>query len=170
MSNTSCHRSSRWAGIALVLLALSVSAQAQSDRKPAATTSGNSHLKPRPSCTPKPLLGSWLAASLTFDGEPREDDEMLGSILTFTPERLTIETLEHARLEFALEVDAGSNPCAFHLTPLAESKEPPGWMLFAVDGDRLQLGFHDNLSHRAEAFDSRPDMLVLQLSRQGAVR
>ena len=170
MSCTSCHRSSRWAEIALVLLVLSISAHAQSDRKPVAATSGNSHLKRRPSCTPQPLLGSWLAASLTFDGEPRDDDEMLGSILTFTPERLTIETLEHARLEFALDVEAGSNPCAFHLTPLGASKEPAGWMLFALEGERLQLGFHDNLSRRAEAFDSRPDMLVLQLTRQGAAR
>ncbi len=170
MSNASNHRASRWTVIALVLFMLSISAYAQSDRKPAATTSGNSHLKARQSCTPQPLLGSWLAASLTFDGEPRDDNEMLGSTLTFTGERLTIETPERARLEFALEVDAGSNPCAFHLTPLGGSKEPPGWMLFAVDGDRLQLGFHDNLSHRAEAFDSRPDMLVLQLSRQGAAR
>jgi hypothetical protein len=170
MSNASCHRSSLRTALTIALIALSISAHAQSDRKPGATTSGNSQLKPRPSCTPQPLLGSWLAASLTFDGEPRDDDEMLGTTLAVTPDRLTIETLEHVRLEFSLEVETGSNPCALHLTPLGASTEPAGWMLFAVEGDRLRLGFHDNLNRRAEAFDSRPDMLVLQLSRQGAAR
>lgn len=170
MSNAASHRSSLRTAFTLALISLSISAYAQSDRNPAATMSGGSHLKPRPSCTPQPLLGSWLAASLTFDGEPRYDDEMLGSTLTFTSERLTIETVEHARLEFSLEVETGSNPCAFHLTPLGASTEPAGWMLFAVEGARLQLGFHDNLKRRAEAFESRPDMLVLQLSRQGVAR
>lgn len=95
---------------------------------------------------------------------------MLGSILTFTPDRLTIETLEHTRLEFGLEVEAGSNPCAFHRTPLGTSQEPASWMLFAAEGERIRLGFHDNLSHRAETFESRPDMLVLLLSRRGTAR
>jgi hypothetical protein len=38
-------------------------------------------------------------------------------------------------------------------------------MLFAMEGNSLRLGFHDNLSRRAASFDARPDMLVLSLAR-----
>jgi uncharacterized protein (TIGR03067 family) len=116
-------------------------------------------------CTIEPLRGSWIVTALTFDGKPWSDDEMLGARLTFAADRLKIDTARQERTEFALRVETGARPCAFHLAPLGGSGEPPGWMLFAMEGNSLRLGFHDNLSRRAASFDARPDMLVLSLAR-----
>ncbi len=115
-------------------------------------------------CAVQPLLGTWKADTLTFDGKPQADEEMLGARFTFTKDRLRIETAK-APLAFAISVDAGSAPCALHLDPLEGSREPEGWMLFEVHGSGLRLGFHDNLSRRPASFEARPEMLVLRLSR-----
>lgn len=116
-------------------------------------------------CAVQPLLGTWKADALTFDGKPQADEEMLGARFTFTEDRLRIETAK-APLTFAISVDPGSAPCALHLDPLESSREPEGWMLFEVRGSGLRLGFHDNLSRRPTSFEARPDMLVVRLSRQ----
>ena len=70
----------------------------------------------RGTCTIQPLVGSWKADSLTFDGRPQADEEMLGARFTFTEDRLRIETAK-APLAFAISVAPGSAPCALHLDP-----------------------------------------------------
>ena len=103
--------------------------------------------------------------SMTMDGRPSGDPEMSGATVTFTANRLTIETVQKVSTPFTFEVEAGASPCALHVTPLGKTSEPAGWMLFAIEGGNLRLGFHDNLSRRAASFDARPNMVVLQLSR-----
>ena len=108
--------------------------------------------------------------SMTMDGKPSGDPEMSGATITFTANRLTIETRQKVSTPFTFEVDATASPCALHVTPLGKSTEPAGWMLFAIDGGNLRLGFHDNLSRRAASFDARPNMVVQQLSRAPGAR
>jgi len=105
---------------------------------------------------------------MTMDGQPSGDPEMVGATLTFTSNRLTIETRQHVSIPFGVELDPAARPCAIHVTPIGQSIEPAGWMLFAVENGRLRLGFHDSLSRRATSFDARPKMVVLELSRLGA--
>jgi len=73
-------------------------------------------------------------------------------------------------MRFDAEVDAAAVPCAMHVSPVGPTREPPGWMLFALDGGNLRVGFHDNLSRRAATFDARPNMVVLHLSREPVAR
>ena len=116
-------------------------------------------------CAMEPLLGTWVAQSLTSDGAPETDEEMLGSRLTFTADRLVVDTAARAHLGFALRLEPGARPCAFHLTPLEGTREPPGWMLFEVAGGVLKLGFSDNLGRRPASFEDGPNMHVLLLTR-----
>jgi uncharacterized protein (TIGR03067 family) len=116
-------------------------------------------------CSAQPLAGTWKVQSMTMDGRPSGDPEMSGATITFTASRLTIETRQQVSSPFTFEVDAAGSPCALHVTPLGKSTEPAGWMLFAIEGGNLRLGFHDNLSRRAASFEARPNMVVLQLSR-----
>jgi len=116
-------------------------------------------------CAAQPLLGTWKVQSMTMDGRPSGDPEMSGATITFTANRLTIESAQKVSTPFTFEVDATASPCALHVTPLGKSTEPAGWMLFAIEGGNLRLGFHDNLSRRAMSFEARPNMVVLQLSR-----
>jgi uncharacterized protein (TIGR03067 family) len=150
-------------GLTIYLFGFPVPISAQAST-PAATIAA------APSCAAAPLAGTWDTVSLTFDGEPSTDDEMLGSRLTFTGDRLTIDTAKQSRVEFAVSFEPGAQPCALHLAPVSAPGEPEGWMLFALEGDRLRLGFHDNLRHRAASFESRPDMVVLRLSKRTEAR
>ena len=102
---------------------------------------------------------------MTMDGRPSGDPEMSGATITITANRLTIETRQKVSTAFTFEVDATASPCALHVTPVGKSSEPSGWMLFAIEGGNLRLGFHDNLSRRASSFEARPNLVVLQLSR-----
>lgn len=121
-------------------------------------------------CEMQPLTGSWKVQSMTMDGRPSGNPEMSGATVSFTANRLTIETVQHVSQAFALEVEAAARPCAIHLTPLGKSSEPAGWMLFALEDSSLRLGFHDNLGRRAVSFDARPNMVVLSLSRVPGAR
>ena|SRR5688572_25906910 len=125
-----------------------------------------SHAQAQTGCSVQRLTGTWKMASMTFDGKPTSDKELNGAIFRFAGDRLTMETAVGARVEFALKIAEASSPCAFHVTPSAQSSEKGGWMLFAVEGDSLTLGFHDNLDRRPQAFDSRPNMIVARLVRQ----
>ena len=116
-------------------------------------------------CSMEPLLGTWVAQSLTSDGAPETDEEMLGSRMTFTADRLAVDTAAQAHLTFALRLEPGARPCAFHLTPLEGTEEPSGWMLFKVAGGVLKLGFSDNLDRRPASFEDGPSMHVLRLTR-----
>jgi len=107
---------------------------------------------------------------MTMDGKPSGDPEMSGATVTFTANRLTIETRENVSFPFSFEVDVAASPCALHVTALGKSGEASGWMLFATEGGNLRLGFHDNLSRRAMSFDARPNMVVLQLARVAVAR
>ena len=107
---------------------------------------------------------------MTMDGKPSGDPEMSGASITFTANRLTIETVQKVSTPFTFEVDATASPCALHVTPLGKSSEPAGWMLFAIEGSNLRLGFHDNLSRRAMSWEARPNMVILQLSRVPGLR
>jgi hypothetical protein len=79
---------------------------------------------------------------------------------------LTIVSGTGDRTEFGFQVDGAARPCAFHLAPVQDPRNPQGWMLFELEGDGLRLGFHDNLKRRAAGFDARPDMVVLTLTRR----
>src|SRR5688572_868510 len=124
------------------------------------------HAQGRTECSMQRLTGTWKMASMTFDGKPTNDKELNGAIFRFAGDGLTTETAVGARVEFALTIAESSSPCAFHVTPSAQSGEKGGWMLFAVEGDSLMLGFHDNLDRRPQTFDSRPNMVVARLARQ----
>jgi len=113
----------------------------------------------------EPLLGTWVAQSLTSDGAPETDEEMLGSRLTFSADRLVVDTARQAHLAFTLRLEPDARPCAFYLTPLEGNPEPSGWMLFKVAGGVLKLGFSDNLERRPASFEDRPNMHVLRLTR-----
>jgi len=116
-------------------------------------------------CSMEPLLGTWVAQSLTSDGAPETDEEMLGSRLTFSADRLVVDTARQAHLAFALRLEPDARPCAFYLSPLEGNPEPSGWMLFKVAGGVLKLGFGDNLERRPASFEDRPNMHVLRLTR-----
>ena len=118
-----------------------------------------------PACSVEPLLGTWVAQSLTSDGAPETDEELLGARLTFSADRLAVDTARQAHLAFALRLEPNARPCAFHLTPLEGNPEPAGWMLFKVSGDVLKLGFSDNLGRRSASFEDGPSMHVLRLTR-----
>ncbi len=111
------------------------------------------------------LQGSWVATDLTFDGRPRQDAELTNSQWTFEGHELHLGSPQRGETLFRFEIDAESRPTSLHLTPIGESDEPAGWMIVAMEGERLKVGFHDNLKQRASSFDARPDMLVLTLVR-----
>lgn len=117
-------------------------------------------------CSADILAGTWKMASFAIDGKPSSDPELNSSVFAFSSGRLSIETGDGGREEFTVEVDAASAPCAIRLSATAKKGGGSGWMLFAVEGGTLTLGFHDNLDRRPLNFDSRPKMVVARLARQ----
>lgn len=111
------------------------------------------------------LQGSWVATDLTFDGRPTEDAELTNSRWTFEDHKLRLGSPQGDGPLFRFEIDLESQPTSLHLMPIGASGEPEGWMIVAVEGERLKVGFHDNLERRPSRFEARPDMLVLTLVR-----
>lgn len=99
-------------------------------------------------CTADALAGTWKMASFDIDGKPSSDPELNSSVFAFSSGRLSIEAGDGGREEFTVEVEAASAPCALRLTATAKKGGGSGWMLFAVEGGTLTLGFHDNLNRR----------------------
>lgn len=52
------------------------------------------------SCSSQPLAGVWKVQSMTMDGKPSGDPEMSGATITFTANRLTIETVQKVSTPF----------------------------------------------------------------------
>lgn len=148
-------------------LIVPIPAGARPDQASAGATGRTATATP---CAAQQLVGIWKVQSMTMDGRPSNDPEMSGATITFTANRLTIETRQQVSIPFAFEVDVAASPCALHVTPLGKSTEAAGWMLFAMQGGNLRLGFHDNLSRRAVSFEAPPNMVVLQLSRVAVTR
>ena len=62
-----------------------------------------------------------------------------------------------------------ADPKAFHATRVEpKSPEQSGWMIYALTGDALQIGFYDALKARPEGFEPREELVVLELSRAAA--
>jgi uncharacterized protein (TIGR03067 family) len=110
------------------------------------------------------LEGSWAVARATMNGEPRTDGKVLNATWTFRGNELVVRSARGERLRAELFFDAGTNPPAFHMTPLGPTRgDRPLWMIWARRGSELDVAFYDGVDQRPEDFGPRRKLVVLTL-------
>ena len=126
---------------------------------------------PAPAATPGPdiekryaLTGKWTVVSMTADGEPRNDDELTGSIWTFEPPRLTMRSPRGVESTYNFTVDGD-----YLRVGTGTSEE--GWMRYELSSGALRVAFFDGLMGKPKSFQHEPDperknplLVVVQLA------
>jgi len=115
------------------------------------------------------LQGDWSVIKATLNGKESRDASLLKANWTFEGNELVLQSPQKGKVRFTLKLDAKAEPKAFHLTSVEPANEASGWMLFSREGDRLKIGFFDNLRGRPESFEPRgprsePELIVVTLS------
>ncbi len=113
----------------------------------------------------KPLQGIWKVNKITVNGKEVTDRGLSGGTFTFQNSELIQEGGE-PRERFVLEPAPGAEPKAFKATRVEPKRPQSGWMIYALEGDKLKIAFNDALRGRPESFEPRPKLIVLELSRK----
>lgn len=95
------------------------------------------------------LTGRWQVVSIVANGEPREDEEITGSVWSFDPPRLTIREANGRETTYNFVPDGGYLEV---MTPFGEQ----GWMKYELSGTSLRVAFYDNLKGKPASFDPEP--------------
>jgi uncharacterized protein (TIGR03067 family) len=117
--------------------------------------------------TTSPLEGPWTVVEVTKDGKEITDRGLSNARFTFLEGDVTIEGGEPAE-RYAVEIEPNAEPSAFKLTRKVPGGQPPGWMIYSLDKDKLTLAFTEGLSGRPKGFDPMPNLFVLVLVRENA--
>ncbi len=115
------------------------------------------------------LQGAWRVIKATMNGKESRDASLLEGTWTFKGNELVLQSPQKGKVRFTLKMDSKARPKAVQLTAVEPANEAPGWMLFSRDGDKLKIGFYDNLKGRPENFEPRgprsePELIVVILS------
>jgi hypothetical protein len=107
------------------------------------------------------LIGRWQVTSMLANGEPRNDPELIGSLWTFDPPRLTVRDGTGHETAYNFAVKGGDLAVT---TPGGED----GWMKYALDADGLRIAFYDGLKGHPSSFEpepgrSDPTLVVIRL-------
>jgi uncharacterized protein (TIGR03067 family) len=131
-----------------------------------------------PASEPKPdqakererLQGTWAVTKVTVNGNVVTDPDLSGATVVFQENELAVKKGDRTMERFALRMDSTADPKAFHATRVEpKSPEQSGWMIYALTGDTLQIGFCNALKVRPAGFEPREDLVVLGLSRAAAI-
>jgi uncharacterized protein (TIGR03067 family) len=116
------------------------------------------------------LQGTWAVTKVTVNGNVVTDPDLSGATVVFQENDLAVKKGDRTMERFALRMDSTADPKAFHATRVEpKSPEQSGWMIYALTGDTLQIGFCNALKVRPAGFEPREDLVVLGLSRAAAI-
>jgi hypothetical protein len=110
-----------------------------------------------------PLRGRWRVVNVFVNGRASGDPELFGSIWTFAPPRLTMQTRESGTETYNYLPEG-------RYIRATNSAGVDGWMLYGQAGDTLFVAFYDGLKGKPESFDAvegqkDPALVKLVLTR-----
>jgi uncharacterized protein (TIGR03067 family) len=110
--------------------------------------------------------GAWTVTKVNIDGKDVDDRGFSNATFTFRGDELTIASRHEPEEKYTVGLDSSAEPRAMTIRRLGPGARPSGWMIYALKGPTLRIGFDEALRRRPKGFDPEPGLIVLDLARQ----
>jgi uncharacterized protein (TIGR03067 family) len=114
------------------------------------------------------LQGAWTVTKVNIDGKDVDDRGFSNATFTFRGNELTIASRHEPEEKYAIGLDILAEPRAMTTRRLGPGVVVSGWMIYALKGPTLRIGFDETLRKKPKGFAPEAGLIVLDLARQAS--